>query len=189
VLTELRAELHASPLPIGAPENEPLNQDALAALDRLLLLDAVVRETMRLYAPVPSTIHEAVQDAALPLAAPLTDRHGVQHHEIRCAPAPPLLSPTALTSRHRRLAKGSPCSSRFCASTTRQNSGARTREWRPARWLADGPSDGTPTAVHDIPGVWGHVLTFRSGPHVYAGFQFSLVECVLLFRCTDGVGS
>jgi cytochrome P450 len=92
VLAELRSELRASPLPTGATGNAPLEQDALAALDRLPLLDAVVRETMRLYAPVPSTIREAVQDAALPLSAPFTDRHGVQQHEIRCALRP---SPSA----------------------------------------------------------------------------------------------
>jgi Cytochrome P450 len=46
-------------------------------------LDAVVRETLRLHAPVSMTSRIAMKDDVLPLAVPFTDSKGVIHHEIR----------------------------------------------------------------------------------------------------------
>src|SRR5438309_414607 len=40
-------------------------------LNELPYLEAVVRETLRLYAPVPSTIRVAVKDDVLPLGTPV----------------------------------------------------------------------------------------------------------------------
>jgi cytochrome P450 len=90
LLAELREEIRSLPLPTDASGNEPLDQDTLAELDQLPLLDAVVRETLRLYSPVPNALRQAMHDTVIPLATPFTDRHGVQHNEIRCAS---LLSP------------------------------------------------------------------------------------------------
>ena len=39
-------------------------------------LDAVVRETLRLHAPVPSTLRIATKDDMIPLQEPVTDRNG-----------------------------------------------------------------------------------------------------------------
>jgi cytochrome P450 len=87
---DLRAELRAFPHSAGAGGDAPLEQDTLAALDRLPLLDVVVRETMRLYAPVPSTIREAMHATAMPLSVSLTDRHSVSRNESQCvAPSQP----------------------------------------------------------------------------------------------------
>ena len=45
-------------------------------LNALPYLDSVVRETMRLHAPVPSTVRVATKDDILPLSKPFTDKRG-----------------------------------------------------------------------------------------------------------------
>jgi hypothetical protein len=86
VQERLHAELLSLPLP-GAPAgNAPLDQDTLSELDKLPLLDAVVRETLRLHAPVPSTLRTAVRDDVIPLATPFVDRNGVMQDVIRYVP-------------------------------------------------------------------------------------------------------
>lgn len=81
--TRLRAELHAHPLP-AVSAGGSLSQEDLAELNTLPFLDAVVRETLRLHAPVPSTIRNAVCDDVIPLAAPFIGRDGVARDSIQC---------------------------------------------------------------------------------------------------------
>lgn len=45
-------------------------------LNALPYLDAVVRETLRIHAPVPSTIRVATQDDILPLGEHIKDKYG-----------------------------------------------------------------------------------------------------------------
>jgi hypothetical protein len=82
VQSALRAECCASPLPTTSCGNAPLDAAALAALDRLPLLDAIVRETLRLDAPVTNTDRVAVGDAVLPLDEPIVDRSGVRREAL-----------------------------------------------------------------------------------------------------------
>jgi hypothetical protein len=92
---ELRVECAAQSLPDASAGNAPLDSEALRAFDHLPLLDAVVRETLRVHSPVGSTIRAAVSDDRIPLAAPYTDRHGVVHDGIEYfLPSPPLLPPS-----------------------------------------------------------------------------------------------
>lgn len=51
-------------------------------LNSLPYLDAVVKESLRLYAPVPSVLRVAAQDDVIPLSHPLKDKKGVEHHSI-----------------------------------------------------------------------------------------------------------
>ena len=69
----LRAELLACPIPTPS-------MDTLASLP---YLDAVVRETMRLHAAVPSTIRVAVRDDVIPLADAFVDKRGVRCDSIK----------------------------------------------------------------------------------------------------------
>jgi cytochrome P450 len=73
--TKLRQEL------FDASTDNPTMDD----LNGLPYLDAVVRETLRLYSPVPSTIRAAEKDDCIPLSKPFTDRKGIVHNEIRLA--------------------------------------------------------------------------------------------------------
>jgi cytochrome P450 len=52
-------------------------------LMELPYLDAVVRETLRLHAPVPSTVRVAMKDDILPVDTPFTDKYGVVHDGIK----------------------------------------------------------------------------------------------------------
>ena len=54
-------------------------------LNGLPYLDAVVRETMRLYSPVSIILKAADKDDFIPLSKPFTDRKGIVRHEIRFA--------------------------------------------------------------------------------------------------------
>jgi hypothetical protein len=83
IQSQLRAELRASPLPAAAAGNAPLDADTLAALDKLPLLDAVVRESLRVHAPVQDAGRVATADTAIPLVRLFVDRAGALQHEIR----------------------------------------------------------------------------------------------------------
>ena len=52
-------------------------------LNGLPYLDAVVRETLRLYPAVGSILREAGKDDCIPLSKPFTDKKGIVHNEIR----------------------------------------------------------------------------------------------------------
>ena len=55
-------------------------------MDQLIALpylDMVVREVMRLHAPVPATSKQAMKDDIIPLSKPVVDRKGRIHHNIR----------------------------------------------------------------------------------------------------------
>jgi cytochrome P450 len=103
IQARLRDELRAFPLPTAPVGNSPLDPETLAALDKLPLLDAVVRETLRLYAPLPATIRTATVDSVLPLATPYVDRHGVSHAELRVCKSDPIIIPILLLNRSKEL--------------------------------------------------------------------------------------
>ena len=51
-------------------------------LNSLPYLDAVVRETLRLLAPVTLTLRSAMEDDVIPLSAPYVDRYGRRHESL-----------------------------------------------------------------------------------------------------------
>lgn len=69
----LRAEL------LAVPTDTP-SMDTLSSLP---YLDAIVRETMRLHAAVPSTIRVADRDDVIPLSEPFVDTRGVRCDSIK----------------------------------------------------------------------------------------------------------
>lgn len=68
----LRAEI------ISFPTDTPTFDE----LNSLPYLDAVVRETLRLYAPIAGTSRVAQRDCVLPMAEGWTDTKGVKHDSI-----------------------------------------------------------------------------------------------------------
>jgi hypothetical protein len=58
-------------------------------LNALPYLEGVVREVLRLYAPVSSTHRIAVHDAEIPLQKPFKDRRGIMQSSIRCVRSKP----------------------------------------------------------------------------------------------------
>ena len=52
-------------------------------LNGLPFMNAVVRETLRLYPAVASTLRQAGKDDCIPLSKPFTDKKGIVRNEIR----------------------------------------------------------------------------------------------------------
>lgn len=53
-------------------------------LNSLPYLDAVIRETLRVHAPVPATIRVAIKDDIVPLGKPFVDKKGRVRDTIEC---------------------------------------------------------------------------------------------------------
>ncbi|KAJ7099283.1 cytochrome P450 [Mycena belliarum] len=126
-------------------------------LNALPYLDCVVRETLRVHAPVPSTSRVATQDDVVPLATPFTDVNGDVHESIRVKKGQAIMIPILAMNRDRGIW------------------GEDALEFIPERWEKQ-------TVSNAIPGVWGHMMTFLGGPRACIGYRFSLVEMkALLF--------
>ncbi|KAH9917869.1 cytochrome P450 [Epithele typhae] len=122
---------------------------------KLPFLDAVCRETLRLYAPVPFLNRFALEDTILPLSKPVRTRDGKEISELA-------------------ISKGTFAFVNFQACNVDSDLwGPDAREWKPERWLAP-----LPTALEEarIPGVYAHLMTFSGGSRSCIGFKFSQVE-------------
>ncbi|KAJ3535832.1 hypothetical protein NMY22_g6302 [Coprinellus aureogranulatus] len=121
-------------------------------LNALPYLDAVVRETLRVHAPVASTIRVAVKDDTIPLSTPVTDTTGQVHEYLEIKKGQTLFIPIVPINREEGIW------------------GEDSHEFKPERWTS------VPPAAGAIPGVWGNSLTFLGGPRACIGYRFSVVE-------------
>ncbi|ETW77148.1 hypothetical protein HETIRDRAFT_152123 [Heterobasidion irregulare TC 32-1] len=140
--TKLRKELASLP-------TETPNMDEL---ENLPYLDAVVRETLRLYSPVANTVRVAMKDDVIPTDEEWVDAKGVRRQGIRIKAGDEILIPIAAVNRLKALW------------------GEDAGKFKPERW------EHTPNAVHSIPGIWGNSLAFLGGPRACIGYRFSVVE-------------
>ncbi|KAJ6607567.1 cytochrome P450 [Mycena sp. CBHHK59/15] len=152
VQDKLRAEILAAP--------EHLDHDTLLALP---YLDAVVRETLRLYPPPTPMSRDAFEDAVLPLSTPIIGVDGTVMNTITVPKG---------TSIQISLA---------AANHNKQIWGEDALEFRPERWT-NGKADSVTTKLC---GVDGNTMTFLGGGRSCIGFKFSQLEmkvvvCVLL---------
>ncbi|KAH9944870.1 cytochrome P450, partial [Amylocystis lapponica] len=130
----------------------------------LPFLDAVCRETLRMYPAAQIIIRETRKDIIMPLSAPIRGRDGKMMHEI------PIPKDTQVVVG----ILGSNCNKALW--------GEDALEWKPERWLSP-----LPQAVTDahIPGVYSSLMTFMGGGRACIGFKFSELEmkavlCTLL---------
>lgn len=72
VQAQLRTEL------VQFPHDTP----SMDELNSLTTLDHVLREVLRLYAPVPTFQRDVMEDHTIPLGTPIVDKHGVTRTEI-----------------------------------------------------------------------------------------------------------
>ncbi|KAI0360869.1 cytochrome P450 [Trametes cingulata] len=130
----------------------PTETPSMDELNALPFLDMVVRETLRLYAPITMIVREAMKDDVIPLSEPFTDRFGNVHYGIKIAKGNRVVIPILAIHRSKMIW------------------GEDALEFKPARW------EHPPAAIADMPGVWSHLLTFIGGPRACIGYRFSLVE-------------
>jgi cytochrome P450 len=99
----LRSELASVPLPSSTRDTSPLSQEELSALDRLPLLDAIVRETLRVHPPVPGTMRVAVRDDVIPVSKPYIDKYGKLHDTIRISKGEHVIIPMLVMNRLKEI--------------------------------------------------------------------------------------
>ncbi|TFK91220.1 cytochrome P450 [Polyporus arcularius HHB13444] len=129
-----------------------LDFDTLAGLP---YLDAIVKETLRLYPPFYLFIRIAQEDVVLPLGSPVTGIDGKQIHEL-FLPAGTIVWPNV-----------------FWVNRDPEIWGADSAEWKPERWL--GPLPEKLVEAH-IPSVFAHTMTFAAGPRSCIGYNLAVTE-------------
>ncbi|KAI0035540.1 cytochrome P450 [Vararia minispora EC-137] len=126
--------------------------------DRLMslpYLDAICRETLRLFTPVPYRTRRSTTDIILPLQDPIIGVDGKEMREI-------------LVPKDVNLfvdLNG--------VNTDPTIWGHDAFEWKPERWLSPLPSSVTDAR---IPSVYSHSATFLAGQKACLGFKFSELE-------------
>ncbi|EIN05321.1 cytochrome P450 [Punctularia strigosozonata HHB-11173 SS5] len=128
----------------------------------LPLLDSIIRETLRLYAPVPfvqrtslNRCSSARKDIVIPLRTPTIGVDGTAIHELPIKNNQGIFVGMAMANRNKALW------------------GPDALEWKPGRWLE--PLPDSVTDAH-IPGVYSNQLTFLGGSRACIGFKFSELE-------------
>ncbi|KZP05461.1 cytochrome P450 [Athelia psychrophila] len=124
-------------------------------LGSLPYLDAVVRETLRLYAPIPLAHRIARRDTVLPFSKPIAGNDGREMTEV-LVPSGTTIE-VAIIRANREPAVW----------------GADAYEWKPERWLKPLPAS---VADAHYPGVYSNMMTFLGGGRSCIGFKFSELE-------------
>ncbi|KAK7065006.1 cytochrome P450 [Favolaschia claudopus] len=145
---QLRAEIHAS-----------LGSGDAKAYDSMPLLNAFIKEALRMYPAVAVSDRLAAEDAVLPLSEPIITSQGTQITEI------PILKGQVVylgTAQYQRS------ESRW---------GPDANEFNPSRWLKEG-------GALNGEGVssYANLLTFFGGSRICLGWRFALLE-MQIFIC------
>ncbi|KZV83332.1 cytochrome P450, partial [Exidia glandulosa HHB12029] len=149
IQTQLRDEL------LAVSTENPTMDD----LNALPYLDAVVRETLRLYSVVASTLRSALEDDVIPLSSPITDRKGQVMNEIKVQMGDVIFVPITVLNRAEDIW------------------GSDAHEFRPERWM------NMSEKASNIPGIFAGLATFIGGPRSCIGYRFAIVEFkALLFH-------
>ncbi|KAF9455886.1 cytochrome P450 [Collybia nuda] len=128
-------------------------------ISTLPVLDAVCKETLRMYPPAVTSSRQASEDVMMPLSAPMI---GVDNSTIT-----EILVPAG-TIVHVGIK---------AANQSRVVWGPDALEWKPERWLSP-----LPQTVLDanIPGVYPKLMTFIGGPRGCIGFKFAEMSMKVL---------
>ncbi|KIK58241.1 hypothetical protein GYMLUDRAFT_700611 [Collybiopsis luxurians FD-317 M1] len=133
-------------------EGRRLTYDELVSLP---YLDAICRETLRLYAPVSSMFRKCTDDVIVPLSKPVRGVDGSEITEVFLPKNTSIVLSILNANRSEELW------------------GPDALEWKPERWLESLPESVTESK---IPGVYSHLMTFSGGGRSCIGFKFSQLE-------------
>ncbi|KAJ6631106.1 cytochrome P450 [Mycena sp. CBHHK59/15] len=125
--------------------------------DRLPILNALIKEILRLYSTVPQTERVVAKDSVLPLSEPITTLSGKIITEIPVTKGQHLV--IAISSYHR----------------LRSVWGDDAEEFKPSRWL-----DGRIPASGASMGPYSNLLAFLGGSRTCIGWRFSLAEMQII---------
>ncbi|KAI0823809.1 cytochrome P450 [Trametes gibbosa] len=122
---------------------------------KLPYLEAVCRETLRVFAPVQMIVRSPSKDMILPVFKPVRGSDGTMMSEV------PIPKGTMI------LLNSAGC------NTNKDLWGNDAYEWKPERWLGE-----LPKALDDarVPGVYSNLMTFSGGGRSCIGFKFSQLE-------------
>ncbi|KAJ3572757.1 hypothetical protein NP233_g2868 [Leucocoprinus birnbaumii] len=149
VQEKLRAEL------LEARKNNSEDELGYDQLVMLPYLDAVCRETLRVYPPLGTLSRTARKDMVLPLAKPIRTTSGKEITE--------LIIPNGTTI----------FISITGANTNPDIWGPDSYEWKPERWLEPLPEK---VSEAHMPGIYSNLMTFLGGSRACIGFKFSQLE-------------
>lgn len=128
------------------------DRPTLDRLHSLPFLEAVVRESLRLDSPVPSTIRVAQADTVIPLGKPIVGRDGKTMTEVPVKKGTSVYVPIHVVNWAEDVW------------------GDDALEYNPTRY----ERENVPASSN--PGVYGNLLTFNYGPHNCIGYRFSIAE-------------
>ncbi|RPD52579.1 cytochrome P450 [Lentinus tigrinus ALCF2SS1-6] len=126
-----------------------------AELMKLPYLDAVVKETLRLYPPVGFMSRRAAKDVVLPLTWPVRGKDGTMMSEI-LVPRGTLVVPNLQACNRNKALWGDDA-----------------LEWRPERWMEELPKE---LYEAHVPGIYSNLMTFSGGGRSCIGVKFAELE-------------
>ncbi|KAJ7644303.1 cytochrome P450 [Roridomyces roridus] len=118
-------------------------------------LDWVIRETLRLHAPITSTMRVCMRDDQIPVDSDAlnVDKNGRRLYGIRVKKWDIITIPIQAINKSTALW------------------GEDARAFKPERWARPPPN-----AAKAIPALYSHMLTFLNGNHACIGYKFALLE-------------
>ncbi|KAF5313458.1 hypothetical protein D9611_008461 [Ephemerocybe angulata] len=128
-------------------------------LNHLPYLDAVCRETLRLYAPAPLAFRVARQDMMLPVSKPLVGVNGEPISEVFVPKGTHIFIAALQSNRNPEVW------------------GPDSYEWKPERWLSPLPDS---LVDAKVPGVYSHLMTFIGGGRACLGYKFAELEMKII---------
>ncbi|KAI8969791.1 cytochrome P450 [Trametes punicea] len=131
---------------------DQLDYDELHALP---YLDAVCRESLRLYPPAIQTFRGTMKDGVIPLSEPIRATDGTLMKEL-------------VVPRGTNIFIGI-----MASNCNKALWGEDAYEWKPDRWLKPLPEALEKAA---IPGIYSHLMTFYGGGRSCIGFTFAQLE-------------
>uniref|UniRef100_A0A8H8CGL0 Cytochrome P450 n=1 Tax=Psilocybe cubensis TaxID=181762 RepID=A0A8H8CGL0_PSICU len=135
------------------------NQDDAIDFNNLMALpymDAVIKETLRVFPPLPVAFRQTLKDTVLPLLHPITGEDGTILNEVLVEKGTDVFV-NVIGANHNPKTWGDDAG-----------------EWKPERWLSELPE--SVTKIRDYSGVFAHQMTFMAGNRSCIGFNFALLE-------------